>query len=141
MARPTKYDEARAGRILDNLRRGNTRRASALSCGISEDSFARWLDRYADFAAAVKKAEAEAETAHVANISRWAQSGNWQASAWWLERRRKDDWRKPDEVNVRHSGPDGGAQQHEVRLTDDQLRAILGIGAGASDPPGTGDRA
>jgi len=39
------------------------------------------------FLAAVKKAEADAIVRHVANIAKAAQDGQWQASAWWLERR------------------------------------------------------
>lgn len=113
--RPTKYSPERADRILDNLRRGNTRRASALSCGISEDTFQRWCDRNAAFAEDVKKAEAEAEATHVANIARSAQSGNWQASAWWLERKRPDDWRRPPE-QVEHAGKDGGPLTFTIKI-------------------------
>lgn len=102
MARPTKYDETRVAAIIDNLKRGNTRRASSIAAGISEDTLAAWLKRYPDFAAQVKKAEAEAETAHVANINRWAAAGNWQASAWWLERRHREDWGRRDQLDVNH---------------------------------------
>jgi len=61
---------------------GNTRGASAAYGGISEDALGAWLRNYADFAEAVKSAEAQAEVAHVANITRAAQNGAWTASAW-----------------------------------------------------------
>ena len=135
MARPTKYDEKRASTILDNLRRGNTRRASALSAGICEDTFANWLRRYRDFSEAVEKAEADAETAHVANIARWASAGNWQGSAWWLERRRKADWRKPEEVHHEHSGPGGGAIVYRIEIDrGDDGDAGEGLPVSASVP-------
>jgi len=117
MARPTKYDETRAKAILDNLRRGNTRRASAGAAGICEDTLAAWLKRYPDFSAEIKKAEWEAETAHVANIGRWAASGNWQASAWWLERKRPEDWKKPaDAPAVSVIGQSDGPVTFTIRI-------------------------
>jgi hypothetical protein len=103
MARPSLYTPERAQRITDALADGNTRRAAAAYGGISDDTFARWLKRFADFAAAVKAAEAEAEVAHVANIKRAAIRGNWTASAWWLERRRHEDWGRKDRVELINS--------------------------------------
>ena len=81
-------------------RAGNTRRASYLSAGITDRTFASWLQRFSEFSDAVKKAEAEAEAAHVRNIGTAARMGNWTASAWWLERRRHQDWGKVDRVEV-----------------------------------------
>lgn len=72
-----------------------------------------WRERYPSFAVEVEKAEAEAEQLHVVNI-RTHSADNWQASAWWLERRRHGDWRKVEEQ--RQTGPDGGAQQMNVTL-------------------------
>ena len=103
MARPTKYTPEVVEAILDALRAGNTRRASVAAAGVSEDSFARWLAAYADFADAVRKAEAEAEQRFVRRIERAVEAGTWQAAAWGLERRRRDDWGRFDrlEVNTR----------------------------------------
>jgi hypothetical protein len=83
--------------LIQALNAGNTRRAACDYSGVSEDSFARWLARYADFADAVTKAEADAEVRNVAIIQQ-AASKSWQAAAWWLERRRHDDWRSRQEV-------------------------------------------
>jgi transposase len=98
--RPPKYDSVRAKRITDALSAGNTRRAAAEYGGISEATLMRWQRRYADFDDAVKSAEASAEVAHVANIAQASAGGTWQASAWWLERRRHHDWGKVDRVEV-----------------------------------------
>lgn len=100
MSRPSKYTPEREARILEALRAGNTRKASALFGGIDHATLDRWLLRYARFADAVQKAEAEAEVAHVANIAKAAQAGNWTASAWWLERRRHADWGRKDRVEI-----------------------------------------
>lgn len=100
MGRPTKLTAERRERVLDALRGGNTRGASATAAGVHIATFDRWLLRSAEFAHAVEKAEAEAEMAHVANIARAAEDGNWTASAWWLERRRPADWGRRDRVEI-----------------------------------------
>jgi hypothetical protein len=97
----------RRDRILQALRAGNTRGASCAYAGMSADTFARAMQRSADFAEAVKEAEASAEVRHVANIAKAAGDGIWTASAWWLERRRHEEWRKREEVQ--HTGKDGAA--------------------------------
>jgi len=98
----TKRTDENAKKITDLLRAGNTRRTSCSVAGISEDTFARWLKDDADFAESVKGAEETAVARNVALIQQAAQGGTWQAAAWWLERRRPDDFRVRNDVN--HSG-------------------------------------
>jgi len=98
--RPSKYSPERSETILGALRNGNTRRTAAALAGVDVTSLARWLTRYADFAAAIQKAEADAEASHVANIQAEATDGTWTASAWWLERRRHKDWGRVDRVEI-----------------------------------------
>lgn len=100
MARPTKFCDERTERLLSALRAGNTRRAAAAFAGVSDDTLERWEQRYADFAEAIKKAEASAEVQHVAIVAQAAQSGVWQASAWWLERRRPADYGRRERVDL-----------------------------------------
>jgi len=100
VARPTKYTPERAQQIAAALAAGNTRLASAASAGITQRTFERWMARFDGFVEAVEKAEAEAELAHVATIKAASEGGTWQASAWWLERRRSDDWGKRDRVEI-----------------------------------------
>lgn len=114
VGRPTKRTPEREQRLLEALRAGNTRKAACHYAGIGEETFARWL-RIGDFGDSVKKAEADAEVRHVANIARAAQEGTWQASAWWLERRRSDDYARRDKVEV------------TVRQTAEKLAADLGL--------------
>lgn len=91
---------ARREAILQALRAGNTRTASAAAAGVSRDIFYKWLASSSTFFDAVTKAEAEAEVAHVANIAQAATMGNWTASAWWLERRRHQEWGRKDRVEI-----------------------------------------
>lgn len=100
MARPTKYTPEIVERIREALVAGNTRKASALHAGIDQDTLNIWMNRYSDFRTAVENAEAQAEVDHVANIVQAAQKGNWTASAWWLERRRHQDWGRKDRVEI-----------------------------------------
>lgn len=101
--RISKYSPERVERILSLLRAGNTRNTSAQASGISVDTFGRWLVAHADFAQAVKESEAEAEASHVQNIATAAVKGSWQASAWWLERRRHAEWGRKDRIEVVNS--------------------------------------
>lgn len=105
MAGKSKQSPEIIKRIIDLLRAGNTRKTSSIAAGISEDTFARWLASNADFADAVKKAEEEAVARHVAIIAKAAER-SWQASAWWLERRRREDYGKAEKLDVTTNGKD-----------------------------------
>jgi hypothetical protein len=119
MARPTKYNEERSGQIIDCLKAGNTRTAAAALAGIDQDTLTNWINRYSDFSEAVKKAEAEAETRSV-KIIQEAANHSWQAAAWWLERRRYEDWKKREEKAL--TDKDGGALKVVVEYADSAAR-------------------
>jgi hypothetical protein len=103
MGRPTKYTPETAKTITDAISAGNTRKASAQYAGICEDTFHVWMRRNSDFRAAVETAEARAEVGHVLNIRTAAINGTWTASAWWLERRRHEDWGRKDRIEIINS--------------------------------------
>lgn len=98
LGRPSKYNPERGERILSALNAGNTRKAASAYGGIDPTTFSRWMDwgeegrePFDVFCAAVKKAEADAEVRMVATIIKASQE-TWQAAAWWLERRRTEDY-------------------------------------------------
>ncbi len=97
MARPPKYSPERAELIFRAIRQGNTLTNAAKIGDIAYETLKDWRGRYHEFSSGVEKAEAEAESLHVNAIVSAGVNGNWQASAWWLERRRTGDWRKPIE--------------------------------------------
>jgi len=78
---------------------------------ISRQTFYDWLNRgerdaqegkrtlYADFFDAYKKAQAEAIIRNVALILEAAKNGNWQAAAWFLERRMPEVWGRKLDVH------------------------------------------
>jgi hypothetical protein len=126
MARPNMLTPERQDRIVGALQAGNTRRASAKHGGIDEDTLLEWIRRgegrdhrrktaaFAAFAAAIKEAEAEAEVQYVNVIKDAAAAGNWQAAAWWLERRKAADYRRVDRLEA--TGDGGGPQETVVRI-------------------------
>ncbi len=126
VGRPTKFTENVRNRIIAAIRNGNTYEASASYGGVAYDTFREWIKRgqdeatgeFFEFSDAIKKAEAEAEVESVALIRRSAQDGQWQAAAWFLERRKPSDW--------------GRRERHEVTnlninwddLTENELERI-----------------
>jgi hypothetical protein len=91
--RPTKKTPERVEAILRALRAGNTRAASARFAEIHYDTLYEWMRSDSDFSDAVEKAEADAEVRFVTKIATAAEE-TWQAAAWWLERRRPEDYRQ-----------------------------------------------
>ena len=116
MGRPTLRTPERERVILQALSLGLTRKAAAESSGIAYNTFARWVQTFGDFREEVAKAESRAEARFSARILEAAEGGTWQAAAWWLERRRPDDYRRRDGVEL--TGKDGGPVQHANVLDD-----------------------
>ena len=125
MSRPTKLTPVTKEDIIKALRAGNSRRDSALYAGISETTFYSWMARgregeplYSEFLEAVEKAEAQSVVRNVAIIQRAAEE-TWQAAAWWLERKRPDDW--------------GRRQRMDIGADKEELEVIVKIGGKRRD--------
>jgi hypothetical protein len=87
-------------RLLDGLRLGMTRRAACAHAGFSSPTLYRMLEDVA-LLAAVEKAEGEAEASYTAIIAKATlDPKNWTAAAWWLERRRNQDYARRDKVEM-----------------------------------------
>lgn len=98
MARPSELTEQIQADLVQVIGAGNTRRDAAEYVGIGVTTLYRWLQRgrkgdaiYRELWEAVKRAEAKAVIRNVAIIQKAAE-GTWQAAAWWLERKRGEDW-------------------------------------------------
>jgi len=125
MSRRTKLTPDTKEDIVKALRAGNSRRDSALYAGVSETTFYSWMARgregeplYAEFLEAVEKAEAQSVVRNVAIIQRAAEE-TWQAAAWWLERKRPDDW--------------GRRQRMDIGADKEELEVIVKIGGKRRD--------
>jgi CRP-like cAMP-binding protein len=99
VAAPTKFSPFVERAILSSLRAGATRTAASEAAGIHRDTFREWARANSAFSAAVEKAEAQAE-ANAVRVVRTAMADHWQAAAWWLERRRPNEFGRIDRVEV-----------------------------------------
>ena len=100
IGRPSKFTPERRARVLEAITGGATRTAAALHAGIDERTLYRWMDRYVSFASDLTRAEADAELRCTALIQRAAEI-DWRAAAWWLERRRPDEYGRRERVDSR----------------------------------------
>lgn len=116
--RPTQRTPENAKKITDAVRMGATYGLACNYAGISEDTFARWREADADFAAAIKEAEGAAAVGWLAKIEKAANEGTWQAAAWKLERRYPEQYGRQVQ-SVQHSG-----KIDVSKLSDDELRAL-----------------
>ena len=98
--RNQKVTDERVAKILDALTGGCTRRAAAGYAGIHPATLYRMLDADATLRELVEKAEAAAEARATAVIAD-AFGKNWQAAAWWLERRKHEDYAQRQRVDMR----------------------------------------
>lgn len=90
-------------KLLFGLRNGMTRRAAAGAAGFSKTTLYRMLDNDTDgtLVTAIENAEAEAEATYTALVAQAAmEPKNWTAAAWWLERRRPDDYGRRERVDI-----------------------------------------
>ena len=132
---PTLRNGKRAA-VLEALRQGNTRRAASEAAGIHHATFYRWIEEDATLNDAVKKAEADAEQEAIKHV-RSAFGDSWQAAAWWLERRRRDDFGRNEKLTVIQQ-----AAKEIANLSDEQLAGIAygddpaQVGPGGTPAPG-----
>lgn len=125
MVRPTKLTPRLQAKICDAIRVGCYVETAAAYCGISKDTFYRWLRKgneeeegiYRDFVDAVEKAIADAEFRDVMIISN-AATTDWKAAAWKLERRAPDRWSRREKLSaqVEHSGQITNRTEHDIHI-------------------------
>ena len=86
--------------VLAALENGCTRRAAAGHAGIHHATLYRWMDADATFRDEVEKAENVAEAKATVLVQKAAFEGQWTAAAWWLERRRPEQYGRRVAVDV-----------------------------------------
>lgn len=85
-----KYCKEFTHQITQHLRHGASRDDTVLVLGINQDTFYEWMKK-PEFSEAIKKAEARCKLRNIKLIHR-AAAKTWQAAAWWLERKFKDEF-------------------------------------------------
>lgn len=89
--RKTKATEKTISIILSAIEEGLTQRESAVLAGISEDTLSLWKKKDSDFSEQIRQKQIECKLGHIRNIKK-ASDKSWQASAWWLERKYKEEF-------------------------------------------------
>lgn len=112
--RPSKLTPELQKDICNYLLAGNFVETVCDLVGISKETFYAWVKRgergwksdrdggYVEFSDAIKRAVAQVEVLTVNDLRKGPQ--NWQAKAWWLERRHPDKWGNRGKSQVEHSG-------------------------------------
>lgn len=102
-----KYGPEITAEIAKSLQMGNNRTDSCTLAGIHYETFLRWMDEHSEFCESIKKAEAECKARNITIIQKAAIT-SWQAAAWWLERKHRNEFalmkeeiQKDDEVPAR----------------------------------------
>lgn len=105
--------------ICASIARGNFQRTAALSLGIGERTFYKWIERYPEFKAAVEAAEAKAEQVSAEAVAR-------QDPKYWLERGpAKKRWQKVETVEHTGDASPSGSVKLEAVLSVDELKTLL----------------
>lgn len=119
--------------IANALKAGNYIETACHHAGISTTTYYRWLqeadqpdasDLHRELRDTVEKARADAEIRNVALIQKAAQTGTWQAAAWWLERSHPKKWGRQQKVEL--SGESGGPINVSVEARK-HVMDLLGI--------------
>lgn len=134
MARPTKLTAEVHNAICEAMRKGHYLESAAALVGVAPKTVREWCARgedepdsdYGKFRAAYEKACAEAVNRALGVIED-ASATQWQAAAWFLERRQPVQWgrRDPDSALLKELK----TRLDEVKkLPDDEVKKLLGEG-------------
>ena len=106
VGRKTKLDVKRLKKVVDGITAGLPYDTACALAGITYQTFLNWMrageaaesGKFFEFFEEVKKAEAIAESVHIANIKNAGKSGVWQADAWMLERRHPEKCGRREQI-------------------------------------------
>lgn len=121
--RPTMLTPDVKKTILSAVAQGNYVTTACQLAGISKSTYYHWKGRaeenseeHKEFFEQIAKAEAYAEADRLKHIKTAAENGQWQASAWYLERKYSDRWGRKDRVDQRIEVNGEVIQRNELAL-------------------------
>lgn len=138
VGRKTKLNENLIQEAEKLIRLGNYTTVVTQYLGIHQSTWYNWMQEgeeaktglKREFFERIKKAESFAEIKNVQQIQK-ASEDNWQASAWYLERKFPERWGKKDKYSLEHTGKDGDpietSHKQEIdlsNLTDKELEQL-----------------
>lgn len=97
-----KYSPEKTEEICEHLRTGMTRVDTCILSDIHYDTFTEWMKK-PEFSEAIKKAEISNKQRSAVIIQQAAKK-SWQAAAWWLERKYKDEYATRNELTGKEGG-------------------------------------
>lgn len=105
--RPSKFEKRIAARFLKAVSKGLIRKHAALCAGVHIATLQLWAKKgkeagkgkLYEFFVALKKAESLAQEARAQTIIVAARK-NWQAAAWWLERKYPEIWGRKEVIDL-----------------------------------------
>jgi len=108
----TKFNPETCQQIIEGVKAGYPLKTAAAIAGISKSTFYNWIQRgkerktgkYVDFLDSLKKAKEFNKAYHIDRIRTASDKGNWQASAWYLERVYPNEFGRRNRVEMEHSG-------------------------------------
>lgn len=106
-----KYCKELTKEICGYLEEGMSQRDACEMANVADSTFHEWLKR-PEFSEAIKKAILVDKKIHQGNIKRAAQT-QWQASAWWLERKFRDEF-KPPTLKQEVTGENGAPLSYSI---------------------------
>ena len=133
MARPAKLTLELTKEITSYIHDGNSPTRSATLVGISPSTYFHWMSKgskkepgFLEFSESIERAKAQSIVNRVACVSRVADSGNWRAAAWMLERMApesfgKNSTRAPEVGAPRLDKPQGVS----IQKLEESLRRFL----------------
>jgi hypothetical protein len=125
--------------IVKSLKTGCSRRDAYGYAGIDQNTFHHWMDADREFKESIEKAECEAAVHYTSIIISAADKKNWQAAAWWLERKRPDDFGRKDRTVIAgdKENPLQVEAKIEHKLDAGTIKTALDIlrDAGMLEPP------
>ncbi len=89
--------------ICKDIENGLPQKQAAIINGVGESTFYEWVKEKPEFAESVKKALSTFMKKHIQRIN-IASNKSWQASAWMLERRFKDEYATKNNIDITTSG-------------------------------------
>ncbi len=92
-----KYTPELVNQLIEYIKAGNYIQTACDVVGISKETFYKWIKNKSDFSDAIKKAEAQAIARNL-TIIQIAAKKNWQAAAWFLERKDYQNWGRKELV-------------------------------------------
>lgn len=141
VGRKTKLNENLIQEAEKLIRLGNYTTVVTQYLGIHQSTWYNWMQEgeeaktglKREFFERIKKAESFAEIKNVQQIQK-ASEDNWQASAWYLERKFPERWGKRDKYSLEHTGKDGDpietSHTEEIdlsKITDKELEQLENI--------------